>query len=944
MARDYFSREYQTWLDRIDLRLEKGWSWEQIYLWGKQSEEDLVKFLSAQDEIDHIFTLDEWREFISIKKEHEENSKPIEDVILSVKPGEDDLDAPSRPTSSWIRYKKYLDGKIPGVSIEQLEKSSIKVLNMLYNGSGDEYKTIHGLVMGNVQSGKTANMEGLMSMAADWEWNVFIVLSGTIENLRQQTRNRFMRDLKNGDLTWDSIDNPSINDYSTDYLDLTSRKRYVIVCLKNSVRLAKLLNWLNHDKNKKRQMKVVLIDDESDQASINTANIAEKKEATKINKLIKAIVNGHSFKNNDKNNIDESVVYPYKAMNYIAYTATPYGNFLNENGDDSLYPADFIHVLPTSDIYFGPTQIFGDVVNGTTDGMPIINEITANNGVLDNEEETDVSIIQKMCDEWNTSQNVITEIPKSMQKAIAWFYICIAIQRYHKYTKPVSMLVHHSMKTEYHTSTAVGIKHWLANISIDSFLELVREVYDEQTKKMSLHDFKIACPNYGKMSGIKIDEDVNDYPPLDRLYQYIIEIKSEGVRHITMNQNEEFVFEKGIHLCVDNCEYNTIISSDDEDKIPHVRLVYPTDNDKLDFAPAFLVIGGQTLSRGLTIEGLVCTYFSRDVSQADTLMQMGRWFGYRRGYELLPRIWMTEMNEKKFEQLAALDEQLRTDIIERYLDKNLSPKDYGPVVYTCPLAVKLKITANMKMQGAEAVEADFAGAHIQTTNFDNIEEVLQTNIDVADSFIDSLGEDNHILNDGHESEYRVWENISFETIKNDFFMKSKYELTSMDSFESFCQWFEKKNFDFDNWTVILNGKKRTDNQWHGVGKVTRTRLTSGLRRNDASKINIGVLSDPNVWVCDLTNDYLDNLSDDERKLLVSTGRDYYAQKRELKKRIRQQQGKQNVPRLVIYCIDKNSTPSNAVNRAPLNTKVDVIGVELIIPGQRRANPSAMTIK
>ena len=227
MAKDYFSDEYSEWLRWVDKRLDKGWSWEKISMCGKEDEAGLLAYLASQDPDDYYpFTLEEWREFIAIKKEHEENARPIEEMILGAESGVDDLDAPQNKNSAWVMYKKKLDGNFPGAAINQIEKSSIKVLNMLNDGAGDEYKVVHGLVMGNVQSGKTANMEGLMSMAADYGWNMFIILSGTIENLRQQTRNRFMRDLQNGNLTWDYyIENPTTRKNPPDTLDLRSESR-----------------------------------------------------------------------------------------------------------------------------------------------------------------------------------------------------------------------------------------------------------------------------------------------------------------------------------------------------------------------------------------------------------------------------------------------------------------------------------------------------------------------------------------------------------------------------------------------------------------------------------------------------------------------------------------------------------------------------------------------
>lgn len=171
-------------------------------------------------------------------------------------------------------------------------------------------------------------MAGLMAQAADNGFNYFIILSGVIENLREQTSHRLYSDMK-GDGTssiqWNLVDNPRLNsnkvehDMSKFNLGSNTKDRYFTVCLKNRGRLESLIKWLTNDKNKAKQLKILVIDDEADQASINTKNIDEN--VSTINKLIKTLVNNDDF----------------LAMNYISYTATPYANVLNETSKNSLY-------------------------------------------------------------------------------------------------------------------------------------------------------------------------------------------------------------------------------------------------------------------------------------------------------------------------------------------------------------------------------------------------------------------------------------------------------------------------------------------------------------------------------------------------------------------------------------------------------------------------------
>lgn len=312
------------------------------------------------------FSVDEWKEFVNYYYTLWENSKsciiPSEPSIAGVS----DRTVPKGVQTAWQKYKNHLledDGfSLPAVM--NIEKSVLDTLNFLNDDTQEDGNAVKGLIVGNVQSGKTANMAGLISMAADYGWNLFIILTGTIENLRIQTRERFKRDLKNGNVTWTFLEKPGskTNDTKLSDLDLNdNRIRYVICCLKNISRLRALHKWLNSDANKKRNLRILIVDDEADQASINTGDINDEKKRTAINQCIRNIVNNtdESEKSKLSANEKDTIQVPYKAMNYVCYTATPYGNFLNEAGMETLYPKDFISVLNPPDLYFGPEQIFG---------------------------------------------------------------------------------------------------------------------------------------------------------------------------------------------------------------------------------------------------------------------------------------------------------------------------------------------------------------------------------------------------------------------------------------------------------------------------------------------------------------------------------------------------------------------------------------------------------
>lgn len=944
MSKDYYREEYRGWVRWIEQQRKNEIAWETLKDFNSEVVEKVIVVLPAAFPEEYCsFTEADWLDFVSYLEHEEENSYPITISELPSDRGTGDRHAAAHAGSAWQGYRKRMldSGKLSAASVHDIEEAAESVLNYLSDGSESDSKTIHGLVMGNVQSGKTANMEALMSMAADQGINVFIVLSGTIESLRQQTQRRMGRDLCAKNFEWIPLDNPRTtgpyNPSSFLKLGEGERTRYYAVCLKNSARLRSLLGYLNYDVHKKRQMKVLLIDDESDQASLNTKDMSaevETVERTRINELIMALVNGESTPGGE--------MRPYAAMNYIAYTATPYGNFLNESGENSLYPRDFITVLRTGDTYVGPQQIFGDADSGR-DGLPIIRGITVEGSAEIAAGSSDVEIIERIVEEYDASMGNLADtaptIPLSLQRAVAWFVVCIAIGRLRGSQRPVTMLVHHSMKTEYHIALAKAIRKWFGKISREDFLELAEDVYEEETERFSRQDFYELWPDYGARSGLTLPDDIADYPRFRELRREIARLKEHPMVHIAIKDDgNRRSFSEGIHICVDNCRYERV-ADDASNQLPQVRLVYPEEVDTVPTAaPAFLVIGGNTLSRGLTLEGLVVTYFSRPVAQADTLMQMGRWFGYRVGYELLPRIWLTREAEVAFEALTELDSALRTDIYNRYSLGDVTPADCGPYISTCPQLAKLKITAKGKMQAAEVAQMNFAGAHLQTFRFINDTELLQQNIAATDDFIESLGADAIEL---CEDNHRVWSRVPFSHIHDNYLARVSYILNNQLTLAEFAEWFAQKVDAFDDWNVILQGTSGNARKYHGVGMITRTRRLSGNFGSDSREFSIGSIADPQVWFADIPKAVRYGKDAEEQELLQRLGKRRYGtdasvtkKLNALKEALRKRAGLDSTPRLIIYCIDHEGVMAKTTaTRSAINTEVDVIGIEIIVPGK-----------
>jgi hypothetical protein len=901
---------------------EHGVSWEEIELGRKRDYAGLQSFLSLQADINFWpeMSISEWQLLVASQKNAEKHMKHVEllDGIAHIHDSRQDnaITVPEDDTSSWQLYKKKLlaDG-FKAETVAEIERTTLKILKRL-NADTTSSCPVKGLVIGNVQSGKTANMAALMAMAADWGWNMFVVLSGTIENLRVQTQNRLFNDLnQQGSLWWRPLQHLSKKvDISQKaqslHFDSGSKERYFTVCLKNSTRLKNLIQWAQADKNKQRQMKILVIDDEADQAGINTCKI-DQDELSRINKLIRALVNGKNEKNED---IDTQ----YLAMNYIGYTATPYANILNEAGEESLYPRSFITTLAVSKEYFGPQQIFGYSGDSVSfDGMNIVRTIDA-------DELVELKSIHDG-DAFTT--------PESLLDAVCWFMCGVSCMRIWGYKKPVSMLVHTSQLTAHHSAIANVINDWIVGTPPNDIIKRAERVWYEETSKFSLETFRAQYPTYDRP-----DEVINKYPDFSDVKEKLHELLGDGISHIELDAEGTLTYHKGIHLCIDNCANNGVSSEG-----MHVRLAYPDSHNMPSPAPAFIVVGGATLSRGLTIEGLISTFFLRSVGQADTLMQMGRWFGYRKKYELLPRLWITEKTKQQFIFLAALDQELRDEI--QHMDiTGRSPAEYGPKVKNTPKASFIRITAKNRMQAATEATVDYSGASNQTYLFDNDATTLRDNMMYTEEFIRELGAEwipsnNYFPNDA------VWKNVSFTSVRK-YIERFKFcsRLKVFNDTKPLMDWIEKVTSEgkLGDWNVIVAGKKNaTNGTWtlpngKDINKVNRSKKHNQNELDD-KLLDIGVLRDPMDLLADVD---VDAISDSTVKELILTS--IATSKAKGAAGLRDRAGLDTTPQLIIYCVDKNST-AGASTRHNLEADEDVVGVSIYIPGGRIGTSYASSI-
>ena len=570
----------------------------------------------------------------------------------------------------WPAYKQMLQSS-PGwtkAGLDALDEASTKILAHLPPPATENHRT-RGLVVGYVQSGKTANYSGLIAKAVDVHFKLIIVLAGTTENLRRQTQERLEADIcSHHPDQWRKLTfSESDFGYTQDQPDsvLTPKNphlRVICVVKKNKDVLRNLIAYFGSaNPNILQACSTIVIDDEADHASINTKvnRTAEaEKKRSEINKLI----------------LDVLRLFPRSS--YIGYTATPFANvFIDPTSPDDLFPRSFIFALPRPAAYFGTEQIFGrdvfwfDESNQAFEGMNIVRHVQ-DRDPKNSDGQSEVELLSPGKKE---KESFDPQITPSLERALLYFLLATAC-RYARGQddEHSSMLVHVSLFKKQHTKLqallATFIESLRQNGGWRKRIEELRSIWTEECART-------ASAAEGK---------VTEFPLVIARFEDVLR----------------------------RCE--VVIDNSDEDA--ELRLVYP----KKGKGPTkvYIGIGGNTLSRGLTLEGLIVSYFIRVASNYDTLLQMGRWFGYRRGYEDLPRVWMTRQLETYFLFLAGVEEEIRQDI-NRLEDEGRSPLDFAIRVQTHP---RLQVTARNKRGTARPTALSFGNTREQSFYFRNTDE------------------------------------------------------------------------------------------------------------------------------------------------------------------------------------------------------------------------------
>lgn len=609
------------------------------------------------------------------------------------------------------RYlEKLEDGGWPTASVEQLKDGTAKILERMDDPQRPGSWDWRGLVVGDVQSGKTASYAGVANRAADTGYRIIIVLAGMHKILRLQTQKRFDQDVLgydtnpksrqpnqprleigvgifNGSLSADSLTMADLNgDFTLRLAEQTNfapdSKPCLFIVKKNATVLKNLNSWVARLPAQSRAAPVLIIDDEADQASVDTGDQPLLEDGTFDGDYDPKKVNGEIRK----------LLLKFDRRVYVGYTATPFANiFIHDErsakdyGPD-LFPATFIASLTPPDDYFGPAAVFG-TNDGDNPGLPLIRPLDQI-GERWIPEKHDKSLKPRF-----NGQDVI---PPSLEHAIdAFLLTCAARAARGQGREHNSMLVHVSRFVDVHTEVHRQVEKYL-----------------NETRAM------ISNGDAETLQRLR-DMWENDFVPTTG--EVMQTIYGRNTIPVTWDQVRAQL-------------------ADSSDKIQLITANGKTKAD-IDYDAykqtgfSVIAVGGDKLSRGLTLEGLSVSYFLRISRQYDSLLQMGRWFGYRRGFADLCRLYTTGDMEDWFRYVATAQSELRAQFFEMAM-QNATPKQFGLKVAVHDI---LEVTALNKQRHAEVHQSSYAGeGKVQTVMFRD-RPTIERNADVTDNFILGLG-------------------------------------------------------------------------------------------------------------------------------------------------------------------------------------------------------------
>ncbi len=613
----------------------------------------------------------------------------------------------------WNRYKWYLEEKkkFPPKTLQSIDKLTDRTLDALFEPTQKAQIDKRGMVVGQVQSGKTANYTGLICKAADAGFKMIIVLAGIHKNLRSQTQLRLdegflgfdtqqERVNKNNNL-WigvgeqrsnrhliahsltSSLDNGDFNAGAANALALNfyTNDPIIAVVKKNAYVLNRLEQWLAAQSTETsdgdkiiRNKPLLIVDDEADNASINTKR--DDLNPTRINGQIR------------------NLLRLFQKSAYVGYTATPFANIFIPLNEDNLFPRDFITNIPAPSNYIGPDKIFGfeplEEGEEPIDTLPVVHRIDDYHAFVPDRHKRD--------------DQLPVSVPESLKTAIKCFILTCAIRRLRgQGSEHNSMLIHVSRFT-----------NWQAHIK-----ELVENVFNyyrlgiEQNNSLILNEIRETFEN-----------DSEGYLSYVTTSSQILNSKLAGLDpNIKVHSWKEVL--PFLHPSATKIQVKEIHGGA-KDVLDYQAYDKKYIREGEEAGLSVIAIGGNKLSRGLTLEGLSVSYYLRASRMYDTLMQMGRWFGYRPGYVDLCRLFTSRELNEWFCHITLASEELRKEFNYMSNIAGSTPEQYALKVRTHPGV--LQISATNKIRTAVNVNISWSGVLIESYKLSKRTKDIATNL------------------------------------------------------------------------------------------------------------------------------------------------------------------------------------------------------------------------
>lgn len=760
----------------------------------------------------------------------------------------------------WRRYRDFLESKLSDVVVEGINEATDDILELLEDPRRTDGWDRRGLVVGHVQSGKTSNYSGLICKAADAGYKIIIVLAGMHNNLRSQTQMRleesflgyettvdrdpgmpigvaeFGEDLKTNSATTRAENGDFNKAIAKHFHGISPEERpWLFVVKKEKSVLTALLNWIQTrvadsvDVDSKRKivtkLPLLMIDDEADHASVDTGEQKfnddgapdDEHQPKTINSLIR------------------QVLHAFTRKAYVGYTATPFANiFIHHKGatlkeGPDLFPRSFIINLAAPSNYIGPARMFGKATkDGRKGALPLLRDIADHY-----DPETDSGWMPPKHNKAHIPiYNGQETIPPSLREAICAFVLACALRELRgQGDQHSSMLVHVTRLVDVQGRVRDQVEEAVRRMRQKITRGIDADALLDQLRKLWEDDFLPVREQVADLS------PVEERPPEMPSWKEVLSVLPDVL--------------------------------DDID----VRSINGTAKDALDYATRgsalkVIAVGGDKLARGLTLEGLCVSYFVRTTKMYDTLMQMGRWFGYRPGYLDLCRLYTSPDLARWFSHIADASEELREEF-DYMSSAKLTPEQYGLKVMSHEV---LTVTSPLKMRNSQTLSLTYSGTRPQTILFQRDAKVQEGNLQAADALISSLGsawrgDGLRYERDGDPDSWpnaRVWRDVEAAKVLAFLEGYSTHPNATSAKAALLAEFIQKMNDtgQLTKWSVALLGgglgvgdpHRFPGGELSTAYAVRKTEDPDDPTRLDSKSFAIGVLTDPKDEGIDLGDD------------------------------------------------------------------------------------------